>query len=41
VQALLGHESIVLTADIYTSVLPCLAHQATAALVRPSPEPAG
>ncbi|NBH10353.1 tyrosine-type recombinase/integrase [Amycolatopsis sp. SID8362] len=36
VQALLGHSSIVLTADTYTSVLPCLAHQAaeaTAALV--------
>ncbi len=37
VQALLGHSSIVLTADTYTSVLPCLAQQAadaTAALVR-------
>jgi integrase len=37
VQALLGHASIVLTADTYTSVLPCLAHQAaeaTAELVR-------
>jgi hypothetical protein len=37
VQAMLGHESIVLTADTYTSVLPCLAHQAaeaTAELVR-------
>jgi integrase len=36
VQAMLGHSSIVLTADTYTSVLPCLAHQAaeaTAALV--------
>lgn len=36
VQATLGHSSIVLTADTYTSVLPCLAHQAaeaTAALV--------
>ncbi|MFF4678866.1 tyrosine-type recombinase/integrase [Amycolatopsis sp. NPDC001319] len=36
VQALLGHSSIVLTADTYTSVLPCLAHraaEATAALV--------
>lgn len=36
VQAMLGHDSIVLTADTYTSVLPCLAHQAaeaTAALV--------
>ena len=37
VQALLGHTSIVLTADTYTSVLPCLAHQAaeaTAELIR-------
>jgi integrase len=37
VQALLGHASIVLTANTYTSVLPCLAHQAaeaTAELVR-------
>jgi hypothetical protein len=37
VQALLGHASIVLTADTYTSVLPCLAHQAaeaTAELIR-------
>jgi len=37
VQAMLGHASIVLTADTYTSVLPCLAHQAaeaTAELVR-------
>jgi integrase len=37
VQALLGHSSIVLTADTYTSVLPCLAQQAadaTAELVR-------
>ncbi|RSM63059.1 hypothetical protein DMH03_13560 [Amycolatopsis sp. WAC 01376] len=36
VQAMLGHSSIVLTADTYTSVLPCLAHsaaEATAALV--------
>lgn len=36
VQATLGHSSIVLTADTYTSLLPCLAHQAaeaTAALV--------
>lgn len=31
VQALLGHESIALTADTYTSVLPCLAHQAAEA----------
>jgi hypothetical protein len=34
---MLGHASIVLTADTYTSVLPCLAHQAaeaTADLVR-------
>ncbi|MGK4595277.1 hypothetical protein [Amycolatopsis sp. w19] len=28
VQAMLGHSSIVLTADTYTSVLPCLAHSA-------------
>ncbi|ONF67859.1 hypothetical protein AVR91_0220640 [Amycolatopsis keratiniphila subsp. keratiniphila] len=37
VQALLGHASIVLTADTYTSVLPSLAHasaEATASLVR-------
>jgi integrase len=37
VQAPLGHSSIVLTADTYTSVLPCLAHQAaeaTAELIR-------
>lgn len=37
VQAMLGHESIVLTADTYTSVLPCIARkaaEATAALVR-------
>lgn len=37
VQAMLGHSSIVLTADTYTSVLPCVAQQAadaTAALVR-------
>jgi hypothetical protein len=33
VQAMLDHSSIVLTADTYTSVLPCLAHQATAELV--------
>jgi integrase len=36
VQAMLGHDSIVLTADTYTTVLPCLAHQtaeATAALL--------
>ncbi|MCU1681759.1 MAG: site-specific integrase [Amycolatopsis sp.] len=36
VQAMLGHSSIVLTADTYTSVLPCLAHhaaEATAELV--------
>jgi integrase len=36
VQAMLGHDSIVLTADTYTSVLPCLAHhaaEATAELV--------
>jgi integrase len=36
VQEMLGHDSIVLTADTYTSLLPCLAHQtaeATAALV--------
>ncbi|WP_372671123.1 site-specific integrase [Amycolatopsis kentuckyensis] len=36
VQALLGHTSIVITADTYTSVLRCLAHQAaeaTAALI--------
>ncbi|WP_155546513.1 tyrosine-type recombinase/integrase [Amycolatopsis camponoti] len=31
VQAMLGHSSIVLTADTYTSVLPCLAHQAAEA----------
>jgi integrase len=31
VQALLGHASIVLTADTYTSVLPCLAHRAAEA----------
>ncbi|MEV6903408.1 site-specific integrase [Amycolatopsis sp. NPDC051372] len=31
VQALLGHSSIVLTADTYTSVLPCLAHRAAEA----------
>jgi hypothetical protein len=37
VQALLGHSSIVLTADTYTSVLPSLAQQAadaTTALLR-------
>jgi hypothetical protein len=28
---MLGHSSIVLTADTYTSVLPCLAHQAAEA----------
>ena len=36
VQDTLGHDSIVLTADTYTSLMPCLAHQvaeATAALV--------
>jgi hypothetical protein len=36
VQATLGHDNIVLTADTYSSLLPCLAHQtaeATAALV--------
>ncbi|HEX5406617.1 MAG TPA: tyrosine-type recombinase/integrase [Pseudonocardiaceae bacterium] len=33
VQAMLGHSSIVLTADTYTSVLPCLAHQAAEATV--------
>lgn len=31
VQDLLGHESIVLTADTYTSVMPCLARQAAEA----------
>jgi site-specific recombinase XerD len=31
VQAMLGHSSIVLTADTYTSVLPCPAHQAAEA----------
>jgi integrase len=31
VQAMLGHSSIVLTADTYISVLPCLAHQAAEA----------
>jgi integrase len=30
VQAMLGHASIVLTADTYTSVLPSLAHEAAA-----------
>ena len=34
VQALLGHSSIVLTADTYTSVLPCLAQQAADATAR-------
>jgi hypothetical protein len=31
VQDLLGHDSIVLTADTYTSVMPCLAHRAAEA----------
>lgn len=31
VQTMLGHSSIVFTADTYTSVLPCLAHQAAEA----------
>lgn len=31
VQAMLGHSSIVLTTDTYTSVLPCLAHRAAEA----------
>lgn len=42
VQELLRHASIVLTADTYTSVLPCLAHRAaerTAALVLQAPHP--
>jgi integrase len=34
VQAMLGHSSIVLTADTYTSVLPCLAHRAAEATAR-------
>lgn len=34
VQAMLGHASIVLTADTYTSVLPSLAHQAAEATAR-------
>jgi integrase len=34
VQALLGHDSIVLTADTYTSVLPCLGHAAAEATAR-------
>jgi hypothetical protein len=34
VQAMLGHSSIVLTADTYTSVLPALAHQAADATAR-------
>jgi len=34
VQAMLGHSSIVITADTYTSVLPCLAHQAAEATAR-------
>jgi integrase len=33
VQALLGHDSIVLTADTYTSVMPCLAHRAAEATI--------
>ncbi|WP_132113233.1 tyrosine-type recombinase/integrase [Actinocrispum wychmicini] len=33
VQDMLGHSSIVLTADTYTSVLPCLAHKAAEAAV--------
>ncbi|MFG1641340.1 tyrosine-type recombinase/integrase [Amycolatopsis sp. NPDC049252] len=33
VQAMLGHSRIVLTADTYTSVLPCQAAEATANLV--------
>jgi integrase len=37
VQALLGHASIVLTVDTYTSVLPCLAHQAAEATAEPCP----
>jgi integrase len=42
VQELLRHGSIVLTADTYTSVLPCLAHRAaevTAKLVLGAPHP--
>lgn len=42
VQELLRHASIVLTADTYTSVLPCLAHraaEATAELVLGAPHP--
>ena len=31
VQAMLGHQSIVLAADTYTSVLPCIGHQAAKA----------
>jgi integrase len=34
VQAMLGHSSIVLTADTYTSVLSCLAHQAAEATAK-------
>lgn len=34
VQAMLGHSSIVLTADTYTSVLPTLAHEAADATAR-------
>lgn len=34
IQALLGHSSIVVIADAYTSVLPCLAHQAAGATAR-------
>jgi hypothetical protein len=33
VQALLGHDSIVLTADTYTSVVPRLAHRAAEATI--------
>jgi integrase len=33
VQALLDHDSIVLTADTYTSVVPCLAHRAAEAII--------
>ncbi|MGW8437668.1 tyrosine-type recombinase/integrase [Nocardiopsis sp. NPDC055879] len=34
VQAMLGHASIVLTADTYTSVLPKVAHEAAALVLR-------
>jgi integrase len=34
VQAMLGHASIVLTADTYTSILPCLARQSAEATAR-------